>query len=194
MTFQLDKNILYPKDKRINLQTYDKFNDYYKVKYKLCEQFQPDVIAEIGVRAGYSAWTFLQARPEAQYTGFDANNGTHGGQGGEQGQYKQWAESILKDYNATLVDIDTQKTDTLNIKDVDMFHVDGDHTVEGVMHDLDIVFPCVKVGGVIIVDDIKNIPDVKKGCELWIEKMAGKVDTKYVESLRGELIITKTAE
>lgn len=189
MNFIFPEYTLCPDDKRITVKNLNRFSEYYAVKYQICKEKNPKRIAEIGVRAGYSAWTFLQACPEAEYFGFDANNGTHGGAGGQTGLFKKWAEKILTPYKFHLTDVDTQKVSTLDITDIDFFHVDGDHSTNGVQHDLDLAFKCMAKNGLILVDDITYLSTVKIGCDLWVEKMKNKITTSFVSSMRGELLI-----
>ncbi len=189
--FKFDEKIICPQDKTATPKRIREYKGYYKVKYKLCKEQNPKVIAEIGVRAGYSAWTFLQACPKAGYIGFDANNGTHGGQGGKDGKFFKWAKKILEPYNHRLIELDTQTVDSLNIRDVDFFHVDGDHTTKGVQHDLDLAFECISDTGLIVVDDITYIKEVRIGVGKWIEKMEDKITHEFIKSLRGETLIRK---
>lgn len=189
MSFEFDLNIICPDDPTASPQRVEQYKEYYKIKYKICKEFNPCVIAEIGVRAGYSAWSFLQACPTAKYIGIDADNGKHGGFGGEDGTFSKWAKKILEPYQCQFLKIDTQKTDNLGITNVDMFHIDGDHTAEGVQHDLDLAFTSLNDNGVIVVDDIDYIPPVKEGVSKWLSKT--QLEFKYIESLRGEFIIFK---
>ena len=134
---------------------------------------------------------FLQAAPHAEYFGFDANNGTHGGRGGEDGAYKEWAKRILAPYRFHLIDVDTQKVESLPVKGVDLFHVDGDHTERGVQHDLYLAYLCIHPKGCILIDDIDYIPEVKKGVEGWLACMRDSVTFEHLPSLRGEMLIRR---
>jgi predicted O-methyltransferase YrrM len=189
--FNFDEKIMCPGDHTATKERIEQYKEYYKIKYKLCKDQNPKVIAEIGVRAGYSAWTFLQACPEAKYVGFDANTGTHGGKGGEDGKFARWSAEILKDYDAELIELDTQKVNDLKINDVDFFHVDGDHTTKGVQHDLDLAFKAISDTGLIVVDDITYLPEVSDGVFIWVDKMKNEITSEFVESLRGEMLIRK---
>ena len=189
--FVFDENIICPEDITATKERVEQYKDYYAIKYNICKKKDPKKIAEIGVRAGYSAWTFLQACPEAKYYGFDANNGTHGGQGGEDGKYSIWAKKILKNYEVEIINIDTQKTNDLDISNIDLFHIDGDHTEQGVMHDLDLAFSCINKSGLILIDDVTFLESVKNGVEKWINKNNDIVFFEYIESLRGECLIRK---
>jgi hypothetical protein len=189
--FKFDEGIICPKDPTATEERIEQYKEYYKIKYKLCKDQNPKIIAEIGVRAGYSAWTFLQACPDAKYIGIDANNGTHGGQGGQGGVFFAWAKKILESYNVELMEIDTQKINLLPLKNVDFFHVDGDHAFEGVKHDLSLAYDVINKDGLILVDDITYIDTVKAGVLYWLKQMGNKVKAEFVESLRGEMLIRK---
>lgn len=189
--FRFDENIICPEDPTATVERIQQYKGYYKIKYDLCKKQNPKIIAEIGVRAGYSAWTFLQACPEAKYIGFDANNGTHGGKGGEDGKFAKWATKILEAYDVELIELDTQKINDLKVNEIDFFHVDGDHSIIGVQHDLDLAFKAIKNTGLIVIDDITYLPEVRKGIYMWINKMKDKITSEFVESLRGEMLIRK---
>jgi predicted O-methyltransferase YrrM len=187
--FKFDESIIYPRDPTATLTRIAEYKDYYKIKYEICKEQNPQRIAEIGVRAGYSAWTFLQACPKAHYIGIDANNGMHGGQGGQDGSFFEWTKQILADYDIELIEIDTQQTDDLCITDIDFFHVDGDHTTRGVYHDLSLAFNTVNTGGLILVDDMTYIREVYLGAHQWLIDHADLVKYEFRPSLRGELLI-----
>lgn len=189
--FVFDSKIISPDDITATKQRIENYKNYYKIKYDICKKINPKKIVEIGVRAGYSAWTFLQACPNAMYYGIDANNGKHGGEGGDDKKYFNWAKKILKNYNVTLIEQDTQIINNLNIFDIDFFHIDGDHTTEGVIHDLDLCFKVLKNNGYILVDDIDYIKEVKIGVNQWVNKMKDFIEVKYIKSFRGECLIKK---
>lgn len=192
--FEFDESIICPQDPTATEKRIRQYKEYYGIKYDIIKHNIMGVkpsIAEIGVRAGYSAWTFLQAFPKAKYFGFDANNGQHGGRGGEDGKFFNWTKKILEPYDYKLTEVNTQEVDDLGIKDIDFFHVDGDHSIKGVQHDLDLAFKTLKVGGIILIDDITYIKDVEIGVNIWIDKMDDNIVSEYIESLRGEMIIER---
>jgi len=191
MSFEFDKKIMYPADPTATPKRFQEYCSYYKVKYDICKEQNPKKIAEIGVRCGYSAWVFLQACPLAEYRGFDANNGTHGGQGGENHRFSNWAKHILSPYQAFLTELDTQLVSDLYVRNVDLFHVDGDHTVEGVRHDLDLAFKCISDDGLILIDDYTYLQTVEDGVDGWILKNSKHIEVDFIPSLRGEILIRK---
>lgn len=188
--FAFTEEVIYPKDYK-SLRRIEEYKEYYQVKHNICKEFNPKLIVEIGIRAGYSAWSFLQACPNAKYIGFDANNGLHGGKGGEDKSYFNWAKQLLEKYDVELNEVDTQRVPSLNLFDVDFFHVDGDHSIDGVKHDLDLAWECISQNGVILIDDVDYLPDVKEGTWQWIEKVREDIFFEYRKSLRGELLIRK---
>lgn len=189
--FKFDENIICPGDPTATDKRIEEYKEYYKIKYEICKKQNPKLIVEIGVRAGYSAWTFLQACPEARYIGIDANNGTHGGQGGQDGVFFEWAAHILTGYDVELIETDTQWTNDLGITDIDFFHVDGDHTDKGVQNDLSLAFESINDGGLILVDDITYLESVSIGVRAWIMRMGNEITTEFVPSLRGEMLIRR---
>jgi len=191
MQFEFKDFVIFPDDPSATPERITQYKDYYKIKYDICAEIKPKRIAEIGVRAGYSAWTFMQAAPTAEYYGFDANNGTHGGAGGEDGKFAAWAKKLLLPYNTTVFQMDTQKQTTLPVHQIDLFHVDGDHTTMGVRHDLDLALTCLSDTGRILVDDITYIREVSDGVFIWLDEHKKDISYKFIPSLRGEMLIWK---
>ena len=192
--FEFPRELVSPDDVKIQ-QQFRVMRDYYRVKYDICKEQNPSTIAEIGVRAGYSAWSFLQAVPTAKYIGLDANNNEYGGQGGSKYDWWGWAKKILADYDVSLLELDTQAVDKLPkiLPDgsVDFFHVDGDHSAAGVQHDLDLALGALAPGGLMLVDDIDYIPAVARGVKNWLDALAMEVTSEYMKSLRGEMLIRR---
>jgi hypothetical protein len=190
LEYNFDSTIVCPRDKD-SLRRIDQYREYYHTKYDLAKRVAPKTIVEIGVRAGYSAWAFLCACPTAKYYGFDAENGTHGGRGGP---WAPWARKMLAERGFDVeiaAPADTQSMDKMPIA-ADLYHVDGDHTPDGVYHDLTICFEAAPVGAVLLVDDYdyEEAAGVRKGVDRWLKDFAEHVKAKHVPSLRGEMMIT----
>jgi len=182
--------IVHPADKK-HYARRKAMEEYYLLKHNLCRRFAPKVIAEIGVRAGYSAYSFLRAVETAKYYGFDANNNKHGGQGQSKHDWWSWAKNTLSSYNCTFVECDTQTLSTLKdcVTGVDFFHIDGDHSEKGVYHDLNLAAEVLNPNGVMLVDDITYIPEVKRGADSWLSDHS-EYSVEFVKSLRGEYLIS----
>jgi predicted O-methyltransferase YrrM len=168
-----------------------RFHDYYRQKYLIAALFAPASIAEIGVRWGYSAWSFLRACPRAAYDGFDLQQGTHGGAKGAD-TFDWCLQLLARDYPDASVAFhraDTQALDTLG-GPYDLIHVDGDHTERGCRHDLDLAWNAAAAGGLILVDDYDYIPGVHAAVDAFCRARprAGQI---AVPSLRGEYLIRK---
>jgi cephalosporin hydroxylase len=189
--YEFNEKIICPWDKTADAKRIKQYRSYYKVKHDIVAELQPKTIIEIGVRAGYSAYYFLQACPEAQYYGFDADNGKHGGAGPKP--YIPWAEKILEEAGRSFKiywPFDTQEAACLPHQG-DFYHIDGDHTTEGVKHDLDICFAFAPPGAHILVDDYDYLKSVREGIDQWLERNVGKLTYEYRQSLRGEILIRK---
>jgi len=188
--FDFNPDIICPDDRTASNKRILEYMDYYPIKSMIAYLCQPQKIAEIGVRCGYSAWAFLQACPAATYAGFDAENGTHGGKGGETGKYGEWAKKLIGD-RGTYAVLDTQTVDILPGAPYDFVHVDGDHTTKGTIHDVDVALRSVNIGGYVLVDDYDFIPEVREGVNSFFGFCQDLIDAIYFKSLRGEYLFRK---
>lgn len=185
----ISKDQLHPND----LAFFHDYIGYTYGKFCIARAYQPKVIIEIGVRAGYSAHSFLRASPHAKYFGFDAENNSHGGEGGP---YMPHARKLLQPYgdNITLVEMDTQEVSHLNgdmgsqTLKADFIHVDGDHTKAGVIHDLEMVLQHLTPDGVILIDDVDRIQEVKDGVAEFLQNHP-ELDHSYLPSFNGDVLI-----
>lgn len=125
---------------------------YYNEKHKVVKEIQPKVMAEIGVRAGYSSFAFLSAAPFAKMYAMDIDGNAHGG---VKGLFTTLAPKILKEFNVEFITVNSQAIDALPY-DVDFIHIDGDHSYKGCMHDLNISKDHAEW---ILVDDYKFLPN-----------------------------------
>lgn len=167
--------------------------DYEKGKFELSKRFHPSVIAEIGVRLGYSAHAFLSGvGGNAAYSGYDICGGPHGGTSVAGFEF---VFAMLKKHFSSSIKLtraDTQKQMTLNLSVVDLFHVDGDHSFIGATHDMRISWPTIKSGGVMLVDDYDYIVEVKMAVDQFIrERIAEIQHHEHIKTYRGDVIIIK---
>jgi len=170
------------------------FYRYAREKYSLVRQFKPVKIAEIGVRLGYSAYAFLCGSPAgASYTGFDIVGGDHGG---TKVAGLEYPEKILRrDFpqsEVKLVKMDTQKVDDLGLESVDFFHVDGDHSTAGALHDMGLAWKAICSGGVMVVDDYDFLPAVRAAVDNFVEAHRGEIGLcEHRQTFRGDMIMVK---
>lgn len=152
----------------------DVTRSYYESKYAVVARIAPDSICEIGVRAGYSAFTFLSAIPTAQYLGID--NGVCGP------QYLDHARSLLSGSAVQLVQKDTQKLLELPTasfgRPFTFVHIDGDHSRAGCLHDIELA--ANSGAHYILVDDFDcpaddaGVAHVRSGCRDFLLSIKGK--------------------
>lgn len=190
----IKKSVMCPQDTTLDAERFKLYGKLYDEKHAIIKSVKEvKDILEIGVRAGYSAWTFLQAFPEARYVGLDAHNGTHGGAGGETGVYEAWAKKILAEYNATLIRMDTQgETDISHLGKFDFIHIDGDHTADGVYHDLCLCFSLLRdTRAKISVDDYTFLAAVKEGVDRWLQDYDGVIVHEFIPTVRGDIVIRR---
>lgn len=151
----------WPGEKEL-LPTNPKVESCYRHKYLVAELIKPKRICEIGVRAGYSAFAFLSACPKAEFIGLDNNSNRHGG---VEGVFVTHAPKVLEKFNTKLIVFDSQKAKNLYGKPYDFIHVDGDHSYDGCLHDLNISH---KTCEWILVDDYDLIPKVRAATDVFI--------------------------
>jgi hypothetical protein len=185
--------VVHPNDEVI-LREYHGIYGYCRCKYEIAKRIQPKVIVEIGVRLGYSAHAFLSAVPDAVYHGLDVWGGEHGGTNVAGADYVQsMLERHFREAEVVLHTCDTQTMVWPILPFPDLFHVDGDHTTEGALRDLQNAYELIAPGKAILVDDYDFIPDVK----IAVEKFKTMVNLQYSEhipSFRGDVLLIKGAE
>lgn len=154
--------------------------------YRAFAEFvKPRVIAEIGVRYGYTLKALSVSSVQAVH-GFDNES------------YISGSLSVVKEHfpEGHFTYCNSQLVETLPITDVDIFHVDGDHTSMGAYHDLLLAYKCVREGGYILIDDVKGLYyqtrqdyDVRQAAEQFCTKF--KLNKVFVPTYRGLFIIQK---
>ena len=168
------------------------YYDYYLQKYLIASLYQPKRIAEIGVRWGYSAFSFLCASPTASYAGFDIVGGGHGGANIDTFGYV--GKMLAVHYPNAKVDLVYQNTQQLNKMPgkYDFIQVDGNHKEDCVLHDMEIAWDALVPGGVMLIDDDINIAGVTRAVDRFIGAFTKIFDYYYrMPSLTGEVIIRK---
>lgn len=131
------------------------YNEYMRIvaqdtlAYNGCK-----LIVEIGVGNGASgAVALMCACPDAKYIGYEID-------------YKDTAKGVLSAYpNASVVVCDTLKLKSMP-KNIDLFHIDGDHTFPGCYNDLELARKHISPKGVILVHDY-SFHNVFDACVKW---------------------------
>lgn len=163
----------------------NEYKNQYFQKFNVSHGARPSLIAEIGVRAGYSALAMLLGAPGARYIGFESDGGNYGG---VKGITARAVPSVLAGFEYEIRDVDTQGL--LVIEDeVDLFHVDGDHSYDGAMHDIDLAWSCSKY---VLVDDYDFIRPVQAATDHFIvthRMVYPMVQTLSDGGFRGSLLL-----
>lgn len=146
----------------------------YSVLWRTVRELNPRRIVEIGVRAGQSAWTMLNACPDASVIGIDAE-GADDAQASATGGFVgagQHARELLTGKQFLYLAKDSRTLDTVPACEFDadpaydLGYVDGDHSEEGCYSDLCLMGRSdVKT---ILVDDYANRESVRAACKRWM--------------------------
>lgn len=143
------------------VQPSDEYKAQYAQKFRVTRGAGVRVIAEIGVRAGYCGLAMLLAAPAARYIGFEADRGDYGG---EIGITERARARVFEGFAHEIRYVDTRNL--TRIADlVDLFHVDGDHSYDGAMHDLELAWHCSRF---VLVDDYEYIRPVQAATDHFI--------------------------
>ena len=184
------KNVLIANDSKRFFKEH--YYEYYLGKYMICRMFGPRAIAEIGVRWGYSAFSFLQAAPQASYAGYDLLNGGYGGANIDT--YSQVTGMLSRHFPQASIKLshsDTRRMESLG-GPYDFVHIDGNHREEACYHDIEMALEACQAGGVVLIDDYVKVDGVKRAVDNFVKKNAGKIDRYFRQpSLTGEFILIK---
>lgn len=157
---------------------------WLRAKHAVAARVAPKSIAEIGVRAGYSAFAMLSAAPEASYLGIDAGDPQYG----DGAVFRAHAGELLARFPS--VEIRHESSHAIDrLPPVDLLHIDGDHSYEGARSDLDLA----RRSGVkwALVDDYDYIRAVKRAVLDWTRDH--RVDWEHIpDGHRGSALIPIT--
>ena len=163
------KGVIYPDDTAYNgLYFSDKLKiNYYNFYYSYGKHFQPKSIFEIGVRAGYTGYFLLKGSETKKYRGIDLENYWPG----SNNKAQKLLQRVCDDVEVTLLNSHSlKKLDQL----YELIHVDGDHSYNGKVLDLELALANLAPNGVIVVDDYTNTNEtgkiVKKATDDFIKK------------------------
>lgn len=158
--------------------------NYYEIYYAIGKYYQPESILEIGVRYGYSLYSMMAACDNLKYVrGYDIDEYTCG----SIEKANELISSVIPDTIDFLVENkDSQKVETLD-RFYDLIHVDGDHSYNGKVHDLDLTKGKCKV---LIIDDYNHIGDVKSATDKFVSENEDIIKRHFgIGSMRGTYVI-----
>ncbi len=157
--------------------------EYYQLKYAISKAIQPKSILEIGVRFGYSAIAFLEASPQASYTGIDIDNDFHGGIAGAI----NWAKQITEEYKTRFIIGNTTKIDSFPGDFYDLIHVNAQQDGDGTSSDLE---KAIEKGRYILVDGYFGSKPNMLSTTYFLEKYKEFIEYALViPGYAGELLI-----
>lgn len=155
----------------------------YAWYYAIAREVQPKVLAEIGSRFGYSLRAMLCGfTPDFVYVwdneSYDPGCLVHVTKMLETSEVKHCISRA-----------DTQLLPSLEATSVDLFHVDGDHSIQGAYLDLEKAYKCLSPNGVIVIDDTTSCPGVHAAVKLF--NLDYPVECIEVPSFNGLSILLK---
>ncbi|QJW93263.1 class I SAM-dependent methyltransferase [Frigoriglobus tundricola] len=160
-------------------------NQIYHWYPPIAEAIRPRSIGEIGCRWGYSLKALLEGWSDVNFVvGYDFE--TY--QPGSNDYCRKHLAPLFPKIPFTFHNQDTQKLDTLGNVCFDLFSVDGDHTTPGAYHDMNLVWPHIEDGGIMMVDDLTDTRVHQAWAQFTREK--GLVGW-YVPTLHGLGLVRK---
>jgi predicted O-methyltransferase YrrM len=152
---------------------------------------RPKSYLEIGVRRGRSAAAVGAVAPQCAIYGFDLWVSGYGGldnPGPDFVRHELVAAGHAAD--VTLISGDSGRTVPAFLDEhrdlfFDLINVDGDHSIAGAARDLANVLPRLKIGGIIVFDDISSAPELAHVWD-WFIKDDGRFRAwQYTEAGAG---------
>jgi len=139
-----------------------RYADITTLLYAVSALIRPQRYLEIGVRRGRSSAMVAAASPTVDVVGFDMWVEDYGGMVNPGGDFvlselkkvgfAGRTEFVSGDSHVTVPDYFQKHPDSY----FDLITVDGDHSERGASMDLRVVLPRLKIGGVIVFDDIAS--------------------------------------
>jgi len=155
-----------------------RYADILTVLHSVSRRFTKPTYLEIGVRRGRSMAVVGAVQPEATMIGFDSWVTNYVGQPNpgpkaveselERIGFRGSLELVSGNSRQTVPDYFSRHPDVF----VDLATIDGDHSARGAKVDIRNVVPRLKIGGVIVFDDICN-PDHTYLMKVWHREVAG---------------------
>lgn len=154
-----------------------RYADINTFLYGICSNISVDSYLEIGVRRGRSMSIVAALHPKVNIVGFDMWLPNYAGNENPGPDFvRQELAKIGFEGKLELISGNSHKTVPEYFRKnpnayFDLITVDGDHTIRGARQDLETVIPRLKIGGVLVFDDICN-PDHTYLKKVW-EKVIG---------------------
>lgn len=171
-----------------------KFGDYWRVidmmtVLRAAAVFvQPQTYLEVGVRRGRSAAVVAATCPSCDMYGFDLWKEEYGGSPNPGPDFvRSELSSIGHRGQLTLISGDSKQTLPAFLNErpelfFDLITIDGDHSVAGAASDLVNALPRLKIGGILVFDDISTAPLLERVWRTLVREDTRFVAHEYAES------------
>ena len=156
------------------------YTDLLTILRAATDALKPEAYLEIGVRRGRSLGVVAAACPTVTIYGFDLWLSNYAGIENPGPDFVQREMHRIGHQGAlTLVSGDSKVTVPQFLENhphlfFDIVTVDGDHSADGAAADLRLVLPRLKIGGVIVLDDVAH-PQHRDLAEVWNREVASQV-------------------
>lgn len=162
--------------------------EYVAIKYAISYVLKPKRICEIGVYSGISALCFLGASPKADYVGIDNLSG-------------RMAADMVPKTQETLDRLgyknDIIITNSQEMKELpgtfDLIHVDGDHSLDGTLHDVTMAWKALRPRGYLLVDNGHDRNVIAGTFDALWERNGSLLQWAYFEHAVGNILIRRDA-
>jgi hypothetical protein len=124
----------------------------------------------------------LCAAPEAEYFGFDADLCTWGGVPGALWDARRMLRREFPRARITVRRADTAAPG-MKLPKADVYFVDGDHSEEAALRDMELCAAAAERGAMLLVDDVKHDAGVARAIETLVRLHRVRVQSH--ETLRG---------
>lgn len=153
---------------------------YAAFKYTVAHVLQPRSIVEIGVCLGLAARAFLEACPQARYTGYDNESGVPGS--------VAVVQQALAGFGAEIIYVKDSR-DLRELPLCDLVHVDGCHDYEWAYHDTSLA---LRAAPWVLVDDARDSQVAAAAFQAVYDWRAGEVEWAHFEDTwTGSILICR---
>jgi predicted O-methyltransferase YrrM len=180
------------------------FAGYFADYAGMARKIKPKRILEIGVRYGYTGLVFVHAikklrgQPNVEYVGLD-DESYHGGSNNRANENFRDLFPDVPMYAMTWNSI-TQGLPS-DLGTFDLIHVDGNHERRWAISDLNLVWPILNPGGVVMMDDCSQTADdptfdIYGGVMQWLNERLTTpelIEWTYQENQRNHIYLRKGA-
>jgi len=183
----------------------DVFTDYFSLYSGVAKKYKPKRVFEIGVRYGYCALAMQlgmrhnQGRPRFMFRGIDDESYHFGSCARANENFAAvcpWADMQAIKYNSITQGLPT------DFGTWDLIHIDGNHDHGPVAGDLELAWPVLNQGGIIMLDDAKPTMDDGRSAPIYnaiqdflcrFEHTDNKVEWQLCPSLTYHFFIRKVS-